>query len=138
MGERQGGALGRRGSELVMLLMCGIHGSAKSSGGRLQCVQGSSNNLQLAGRCCRVGERALESAARHAAAEAQVAALLKAANGLMQQLGQGKEEAHALHELATGRGDGGAQASGGAGGTAPGSARPVRQQPARHAQALWR
>lgn len=67
-----------------------------------------------------------------------MAALLKAANGLVQQLGQGKEEAHALHELATGRGEGGAQAGCSGGGTAPGSARPVRQQPARHAQALWR
>ena len=48
---------------------------------------------------CRIAGKAQESASNYAAAENQVAALLKAANSLAAQLGQGREDAQTLHEI---------------------------------------
>ncbi len=86
-----------------------------------------------------MAEKAAESGARHAAAEAQVAAILKSANILVQQLGQGAAEAHALQDLAAARGVAeNAPHAGGVADNAPhtggSSGRANRQQPAK----LWR
>ena len=86
---------------------------------------------------CRIAGKAQESASHYAAAENQLAALLKAANTLAAQLGQGREDVQALHDLAAGRtGEGAVH---GANLDRRSSAgRPVRQQGKQQAHSTWR
>lgn len=86
----------------------------------------------LPGWWCRVAEKAAESTVYHSAAETQMTAILKAANSLMKQLGQGKQEAQALLEMTGGAAETAAAlaASKGAAVAAVVPAKAARQQPA--------
>ncbi|GAB4817641.1 hypothetical protein N2152v2_004687 [Parachlorella kessleri] len=87
----------------------------------------------------RVACKAQESASRYAVAENQVAALLKAANTLAGQLGQGREDVEALYELAAGRqGTGEGAAHGNNLDRRSSAGRPARQQGKPQALGTWR